>query len=63
MTNLDGWAHDRWNSGGMLFAEAGIGVLAAACFVALAKLLLRRRTTSRQNNLPSEPTDQESSTP
>jgi predicted MFS family arabinose efflux permease len=63
MTNLDGWAHDRWDSGGMLFAEAGIGVLAAVFFVALAKLLRRRRTTSRRDNLPNETTDQESNIP
>jgi PAT family beta-lactamase induction signal transducer AmpG len=63
MTNLNGWAHDRWDSGGMLFTEAGIGVLAAVFFVALAKLLRRRRTTSRRDNLPNETTDQESNIP
>jgi MFS transporter, PAT family, beta-lactamase induction signal transducer AmpG len=44
MTNIDGWAHDRWSSSGMLLTEAGLGVVGAVIFIALAKTLLRRRT-------------------
>ncbi len=46
MTNLDGWAHDRWGSNGMLFTEAAFGLVGAVVFVALAKILLRGRTHS-----------------
>jgi PAT family beta-lactamase induction signal transducer AmpG len=32
MTQIDGWAHTRWNASGMLFAEAGFGMLGLLVF-------------------------------
>ncbi len=46
MTNIDGWAHDRWSSTGMFFTESGLAVASAALFAALAGLLLRGRAPS-----------------
>jgi len=46
MINIDGWAHDRWNSTGMFFTESGLAVAAAVVFVVLAKVLLRKRRTN-----------------
>jgi MFS family permease len=46
MTNIDGWAHDRWNSAGMFFTESGLAVASALLFIVLVKLLLRRPTCS-----------------
>ena len=43
MINIDGWAHDRWNSTGMFFTESGLAVAAAVVFAVLAKILLRKR--------------------
>jgi hypothetical protein len=43
MTNIDGWAHDRWNSTGMFFTESGLALISAVVFVALAKMLLPRK--------------------
>ena len=39
MIVVDGWAHTRWGAGGMLYAEAAIGVIAIGVFYALARLL------------------------
>jgi MFS family permease len=47
MTNLDGWAHDRWNSAGMFFMESGLAVVSAVLFIVLVKMLLRRRSTTK----------------
>jgi PAT family beta-lactamase induction signal transducer AmpG len=44
MTAVDGWAAARWGPGGMLYAEAAIGVLALLFFVVVASLSARRRT-------------------
>ena len=43
MTNIDGWAHDRWNSAGMFFVESGLAVASAVFFIALVRILLGRR--------------------
>ena len=43
MTNVDGWAHDRWNAAGMLFTEAALCVLGAIAFMGLIAALGRRR--------------------
>jgi len=40
MTNIDGWAHDRWGSSRMFFTESGLGVVGAVGFVVLARILL-----------------------
>ena len=45
MTNLDGWAHDKWGSGGMLFTEAALCGLGAAAFLGLAAALTRATRT------------------
>lgn len=42
MTNIDGWAHDRWDSSGMLFTEAVLCCAGAAVFV-VAAMALRPR--------------------
>jgi len=42
MTLVDGWAHSRWGSGGMLFVEAAIGVVAIGFFGVLAALTRAR---------------------
>ena len=41
MTQIDGWAHDRWSSSGMFFTEAALGVLAANGFALLSRRWLR----------------------
>jgi hypothetical protein len=41
MTNVDGWAHDRWGSGGMLYTEATLCVLGGVAFLALLGALAR----------------------
>jgi PAT family beta-lactamase induction signal transducer AmpG len=41
MTNLDGWAHDRWNSKGMFFFESGIAMASAVVFVILVGIFGR----------------------
>jgi len=43
MTNLDGWAHDRWNSAAMFYTESGLAVASAVIFMILVKLLRSRR--------------------
>jgi MFS transporter, PAT family, beta-lactamase induction signal transducer AmpG len=43
MTNIDGWAHDHWNSTGMFLTESGLALASAVIFIALAKLLLPRK--------------------
>jgi PAT family beta-lactamase induction signal transducer AmpG len=43
MTIVDGRAHDKWNSSGMFFTEAGLAVAAAVVFVGLAKVLWREK--------------------
>jgi MFS family permease len=39
LTNIDGWAHDRWNSTGMFFTESGLAVASAVLFMGLVKIL------------------------
>ncbi len=39
MLRVDGWAHDAWATNGMLYTEAGAGVLALVVFAALAPAL------------------------
>jgi MFS family permease len=39
MTNVDGWAHDRWHASGMLFTEAALCVLGAVLFMGLVAAL------------------------
>ncbi|HEV2691711.1 MAG TPA: MFS transporter [Verrucomicrobiae bacterium] len=46
MTNIDGWAHDRWNSAAMFYTESGLAVISAVVFMILAKILLPRRIAS-----------------
>jgi MFS transporter, PAT family, beta-lactamase induction signal transducer AmpG len=48
VTNIDGWAHDRWGSTGMFFTESALAVAGAVIFIAMAKFLLpnRRRADS-----------------
>jgi MFS family permease len=36
MTVFDGWAQTRWGSGGMLYAEGLVGVVAVAAYAAVA---------------------------
>ena len=42
MTLVDGWAHTRWGAGGLLEAEAAIGVVGIIVFVAVTMSLPRR---------------------
>lgn len=44
MTQIDGWAHGRWGPGGMLFAEAAVGMLGLALFLGVVALVPRIRT-------------------
>lgn len=55
MTNLDGWAHDRWGSTGMLFTEATLGIIGAMVFLTAASVLLgtRRHATFRADSNPT----------
>jgi MFS family permease len=45
MTNIDGWAHDRWNSTSMFFTESGLALASAVVFVVLARILLPGKGT------------------
>lgn len=47
MTNLDGWAHDRWNSAGMFFTESGLAVVSSLGFLLLVKLVSGPRRAAR----------------
>jgi predicted MFS family arabinose efflux permease len=47
LTNLDGWANDRWNSNKMFYLEAALGVAASLFFIILAKCLLRPKFPAR----------------
>jgi MFS family permease len=47
VTALDGWAHDRFGSAGMLFIEAGSGILCVA-LAAIAVGVLRRKAAIRR---------------
>jgi MFS family permease len=46
MTIIDGRTHDRWNSTGMFFTEAGLAVASSVLFMALVKILVRWRKPS-----------------
>jgi PAT family beta-lactamase induction signal transducer AmpG len=46
MTNIDGWAHDRWNSAAMFYTESGLAAASAVIFLILVKILLGRRATA-----------------
>ena len=55
MTNVDGWAHDRFSSSGMLFTEAALGVAGAAVFLVLVAVLRGRgRGKGDAGLLPAE---------
>jgi MFS transporter, PAT family, beta-lactamase induction signal transducer AmpG len=43
MTMVDGWAHTRWGTAGMLHTEAAVGVLAILVFVGVAAMMNRGR--------------------
>ena len=43
MTVIDGAAHERWGAGGMLYAEALMGVAGIVVFVAVAITVAHRR--------------------
>jgi MFS transporter, PAT family, beta-lactamase induction signal transducer AmpG len=43
MTNIDGWAHDRWDSMGMLFTESALCIAGAVLFGAIALVVRRTR--------------------
>jgi MFS transporter, PAT family, beta-lactamase induction signal transducer AmpG len=47
MTLLDGWAHMRWGSGGMLYAEAVAGMIGLALFLGVAAAFSTFRQRSR----------------
>lgn len=42
MTLVDGWAHARWGAGGLLAAEAAIGVVGIVVFIGAVLVLPRR---------------------
>ena len=53
--NVDGWAHDRFSSSGMLFTEAALGVAGAAVFLVLFAVLRgNRRGKGDAALLPAE---------
>jgi MFS family permease len=47
MTDIDGWAHDRWNSTRMFILESGLAVVSAVLFLGLVKLLLGPRAPAK----------------
>ena len=55
MTRIDGWAHDRWNSTGIFFTEAALGVAGAVFFITLTKILLRRGGAITETGKSSSP--------
>jgi MFS family permease len=48
MTNLDGWAHDRWNSAGMFFTESGMAIASSLFFLVLVSVLRGRRLPAKE---------------
>jgi MFS transporter, PAT family, beta-lactamase induction signal transducer AmpG len=43
MTNVDGWAHTRWGSGGMLKVEAAAGMVGLLLFIGVLVAMPRRK--------------------
>jgi PAT family beta-lactamase induction signal transducer AmpG len=52
MTNVDGWAHDRFGSSGMLYTEAALCCAGAVLFIVLALALRPRRPAAVPVSLP-----------
>jgi MFS family permease len=42
MTNIDGWAHEKWGAGGMLYTEAALGIVGLVVFAGILAALPRR---------------------
>jgi PAT family beta-lactamase induction signal transducer AmpG len=42
MTAIEGWAHPRWGTSGLLFLEAGLAIVSAVVFTAASALSARR---------------------
>jgi hypothetical protein len=42
MTNIDGWAHEKWGAGGMLYTEAVLGIVGLVVFAGILAALPRR---------------------
>jgi MFS family permease len=42
MTNIDGWAHEKWNAGGMLCVEAAFGLLGLVVFAGVIAAMPKR---------------------
>jgi MFS family permease len=53
MTSIDGKAHDKWSSSGMLFTEAGLCALGAIVFVAIAAAFGWRMTAKPGAGAPA----------
>ncbi len=47
MSHVNAWTHKAWGTTGMLYFEAGMGVLGAAVFLTAARLLLRGQRDSQ----------------
>lgn len=45
VTNIDGWAHDKWDSTKMFLLEAGLAAASAGIFLVLANLVFRKAAT------------------
>jgi hypothetical protein len=41
MTSVDGWAHNKWGSNGMLYAEAVTGTIGLALFIGVMMVAAR----------------------
>ena len=55
MTAFDGWAHDRWGAGGMLNAEAWLGI-AAVCLGLLALWRMgSEKSANRESHIEKRP--------
>lgn len=55
MTNIDGWAHTRWGSGGMLMTEAACAVAGLAVFMAVVAVVRMKTAPAAPPVLEADP--------
>jgi hypothetical protein len=46
VTRLDGWAHTRWGSGGMLYCDAAAGLIGLLLFAGILAALPKPKTAT-----------------
>jgi predicted MFS family arabinose efflux permease len=57
MTRIDGWSHERWGPGGMLYTEAVFGMVGLIVFLVILGAVRRRAPATNGRPLASADTD------